>query len=177
MSKRKQALRSLSANECGAVSALPTEPIRAHYCSTIFLHKKRLLFNIICMNISTQDIFEFYEMRIACHVKSVNYFAGLLGYHFPEHDSDKVQEPIRTGYAYIFYNSYHPKLHLMDEYFALCKDAHDMHHKHSVHHIESYKDVKDIPDIRLCEMIADWASANFEQINIIHEPGSVPIEE
>ena len=29
MSKRKQALRSLSANECGAVSALPTEPIRA----------------------------------------------------------------------------------------------------------------------------------------------------
>ena len=30
MSKRKQALRSLSANECGAVSAQPTEPIRAH---------------------------------------------------------------------------------------------------------------------------------------------------
>jgi hypothetical protein len=35
MSKRKQALRSLSANECGAVSAQPTEPIRAqhfYYC-------------------------------------------------------------------------------------------------------------------------------------------------
>lgn len=31
MSKRKQALRSLSANECGAVSALPTEPIRAQF--------------------------------------------------------------------------------------------------------------------------------------------------
>ena len=31
MSKRKQALRSLSANECGAVSALPTEPIRAPF--------------------------------------------------------------------------------------------------------------------------------------------------
>ena len=29
MSKRKQALRSLRANECGAVSAQPTEPIRA----------------------------------------------------------------------------------------------------------------------------------------------------
>ncbi len=33
MSKRKQALRSLSANECGAVSALPTEPIRAQFFS------------------------------------------------------------------------------------------------------------------------------------------------
>jgi len=31
MSKRKQALRSLSANECGAVSAQPTEPIRAQF--------------------------------------------------------------------------------------------------------------------------------------------------
>ena len=31
MSKRKQALRSLSANECGAVSAQLTEPIRAQF--------------------------------------------------------------------------------------------------------------------------------------------------
>jgi hypothetical protein len=31
MSKQKQALRSLSANECGAVSAQPTEPIRAQF--------------------------------------------------------------------------------------------------------------------------------------------------
>jgi len=34
MSKRKQALRSLSANEYGAVSALPTEPIRAQFFSS-----------------------------------------------------------------------------------------------------------------------------------------------
>jgi hypothetical protein len=39
MSKRKQALRSLSANECGTVSAQPTEPIRAqHIIPEIFIH-------------------------------------------------------------------------------------------------------------------------------------------
>jgi len=45
MSKRKQALRSLSANEWGAVSALPTEPIRAPAIFLIeFLLRGWLLF-------------------------------------------------------------------------------------------------------------------------------------
>lgn len=119
------------------------------------------------MQINIDDIFKFYETRIACHVRAVNYFAELLGYAFPEHDNDKTDEPIRTGYAYIFYNTYHPELHLMDEYFDLCHDAHATHHKHALHHIEHYKNIADIPDITIYEMVSDWASANFEQRNII----------
>jgi hypothetical protein len=43
MSKQKQALRSLSANECGVVSAQPTEPIRAH-----FRQVRKLNFDFLC---------------------------------------------------------------------------------------------------------------------------------
>ena len=129
------------------------------------------------MIINTDDIFKFYEKRIECHIKSVNYFASLLGHNFPDHDRDKVKEPIRTGYAYIFYNNYHPQLNLMNEYFDLCKDAHDTHHKHATHHIEHYDNVQNIPDVSLYEMFADWNSANFEQINILHEPDAILLDE
>lgn len=129
------------------------------------------------MKIDLNDIFNFYEMRIACHVKSMNYFASLLGYHFPEHDGDKIEEPIRTGYAYIFYQAYHKKLVLNDEYEKLCDIAKNTHHNHATHHIEHYKNVRDIPDICLYEMVADWASANFEQMNILQEDCAVPISD
>ena len=64
------------------------------------------------MKIDINEIFTFYELRIKSHVEAVNYFASLLGYHFPEHDSDKVTEQIRTGYAYIFYKTYHKNFHV-----------------------------------------------------------------
>lgn len=128
------------------------------------------------MNINIKDIFDFYEMRIKCHVESVNYFASLLGYHFPEHDNDKIKEPIRTGYAYVFYDTYHKNFCLTPEYTALCKDAWRIHHEHAPHHIQYYKHVSEIPDIHVYEMVADWASANFEQMNIIHDPDSIPLQ-
>ena len=129
------------------------------------------------MNINVNDIFDFYETRISCHIKAMNYFAELLGYHFPEHDSDKVIEPVRTGYAYIFYKTYHKNFHPTLEHEALCKDAQKIHHDHATHHIQFYNNkVNEIPDIRLYEMIADWSSANFEQMNIIHDKEAVPLE-
>ena len=129
------------------------------------------------MQVSVDDIFKFCETRIACHVKAVNYFAGILGYAFPEHDDDKTTEPIRTGYAYIFYNNYHPDLHLMNEYFDLCNDAQQIHHKHATHHVQHYDNVQNIPDVILYEMVSDWSSANFEQRNIIKSPDAKPITE
>ena len=128
------------------------------------------------MNININDIFDFYELRIKSHVASVNYFASLLGYHFPEHDGDKVKEPIRTGYAYIFYKTYHKNFHPMPEHVALCDDAIKLHHFGATHHIQHYKHVSEIPLIHIYEMIADWASANFEQINIIRDPEAVELE-
>jgi len=121
------------------------------------------------MNININDIFEFCELRFACHIKSLNYFAAILGYQFPDHDSDKIKEPVRTGYAYIFYQKYHDDFYLSDEYYKLCEDAKRTHHEHAPHHFEYYKDVSDIPDIRVYEMVSDWASANFEQRNIMHD--------
>ena len=128
------------------------------------------------MKIDAQDIFDFFKLRIDCHVQSVNYFADMFGYNFPEHDQDKLKEPTRTGYAYVFYNNYHEELFLKREFSELCRTAHDDHHKHAPHHIEYYKTVTDIPDIRLYEMISDWASANFEQREILKLPDVVSVE-
>ena len=129
------------------------------------------------MKVDLTDIFDFYELRIKCHIESVNYFASILGYHFPEHDSDKTHEPIRTGYAYTFYSKYHKNFHLRPEHSELCKKAQDDHHKHSPHHIEYYKNVSDIPDIRLYEMLSDWASADFEIKNVIKDDKYVSLRE
>lgn len=129
------------------------------------------------MLVNINDIFKFYETRLLCHVRSVNYFASLLGHSFPEHDGDKTDEPIRTGYAYIVYNEYHPQLHLVREYFDLCENAKRDHHNHSTHHIPYYTDVSKIPDLRLYEMISDWASANFEQKNILNDPNAIGLEQ
>ena len=128
------------------------------------------------MNINMNDIFEFYELRIKSHVAAVNYFASLLGYHFPEHDGDKVKEPIRTGYAYIFYKTYHKNFHATPEHESLCRDAINLHHFAATHHIQHYKHVSEIPLVNVYEMVADWASANFEQKNIIQDPGAIEIE-
>ncbi len=127
------------------------------------------------MNIDLNEIFDFFETRIKCHVESVNYFAGLLGYHFPEHDRDKIVEPMRTGYAYIFYGKYHKNVHLLPQQFELCHEAKLLHHDHSAHHIEHYKQVREIPDVRLYEMVSDWASANFENMDVLGTPDAVPL--
>lgn len=127
------------------------------------------------MNINLDDIFNFYEQRIKCHVKAVNYFANLLGYSFPEHDSDKVVEPIRTGYSYIFYSTYHKNFHPLPQHIELCNEAIQTHHKHASHHVEHYDNVTDIPDIRLYEIVSDWASANFEQMSIQKKPDATSL--
>ncbi len=122
------------------------------------------------MKISVDKIYEFHRVRTACHVASVNYFANILGYQFPEHDNDKNIEPMRTGYAYKNYAAYHPKYNLPDNYAELFRLAHKTHHEHASHHIEFYDgDVSRIPDVHLIEMICDWFSANFEQVFIQHD--------
>jgi len=128
------------------------------------------------MKIDLKDIFDFFELRIACHVQSVNYFASLFGYSFPEHDKDKINEPTRTGYAYVFYSNYHKNFCLKPEHLELCKKVQCDHHKHAPHHIEYYESVADIPDIRLYEMISDMASVDFEQRNVIKAQDSMPLQ-
>ena len=100
-----------------------------------------------------------------------------LGYHFPEHDSDKILEPIRTGYAYIFYNTYHKNFHPTEKHIELCRDAQKLHHEHAKHHIQHYENVFDIPDIHVYEIVSDWASANFEQRNIIKDKDAISLQE
>ena len=122
------------------------------------------------MNISVDAIYDFHRVRTACHVASVNYFAGLLGYGFPEHDNDKNVEPMRTGYAYKNYANYHPEYNLPDNYEDLFRNAHATHHAHAPHHIQFYnKNVSDVPDVHVIEMVCDWFSANFEQNYILHD--------
>ncbi len=114
------------------------------------------------MQIPISEIIEFHRMRTTAHIDTLNYFAGLLGYCFPDHDRDKHTEPYRTGYAYVNYAKHHPHCHISAAQRELFDIAHDEHHRMQPHHIEHYESVTDIPKIVLIEMICDWHSANFE---------------
>lgn len=122
------------------------------------------------MRIPIEKILSFHERRTQSHVDCVNYFAGLIGYHFPEHDNDKMLGTIRTGYAHIIYRKYHPEFTVTPTQRELYHLAHDEHHKDQPHHLEHYNnDVSRISDMTLIEMICDWHSASFEQRFITHE--------
>lgn len=122
------------------------------------------------MLIAAEKILDFYKLRTQSHINCVNYFAGLLGYQFPEHDGDKISGLIRTGYANIIYAKYHPEFTLTANQRELYDMAHAEHHKTQPHHLEYYNnDVSRISDMTLIEMICDWHSASFEQRYITHE--------
>ena len=129
------------------------------------------------MIVRLTEILEFHHKRTQAHVDCLNYFAGLLGYHFPEHDNDKNSGPMRDAYAYVNYAKYHPELHLSNARKQLFYDMHNEHHTMQAHHINNYKSVSDIPDIVLIEMICDWHSANFEQNHVTHEGGATNVRE
>lgn len=116
------------------------------------------------MRISINDILEFHKLRTQCHIDCVNYFAGLLGYHFSEHDNDKMKEPMRTGYAYKNYAEYHKHFNFLQQYKDLFNVAWNTHHQTNSHHIENYTDVTQISKICLIEMVCDWFSACSEQL-------------
>ena len=121
------------------------------------------------------EILAFHKSRTHRHIAAVNYFAGLMGYHFPKHDYDKFNDPIQVGYSYINYTNYHPDCKISQQYADAFKKANHEHHSTQPHHIEYYKNVQNIPHDVLIEMVCDWCSANFEQSNILHnnEFGSV----
>ncbi len=127
------------------------------------------------MLIPIEDIIEFHKIRTQCHINCMNYFAELLGYHFPEHDNDKNHDPIRIGYAYHNYAKYHGA-HETPAQLAAFRKSNREHHKTQPHHIEYYQNVFDIPDIVLIEMVCDWFSANFEQNHITCDGGYPDIQ-
>ena len=87
------------------------------------------------MHIPVETIIDFHHKRTQCHIDCVNYFAGLLGYHFPEHDNDKNKNPIQIGYAYVNYAKYHCA-HLLPAQQDAFRYACQEHHKNNLHHIE-----------------------------------------
>lgn len=132
-----------------------------------YLHIYDTIHNML---IPIEKILDFYKLRTKLHVQSMNYFAGLIGYHFPEHDNDKTSGTILTGYAYKVYAKYHPECVMTKAQNDLYKSAQIEHHKTQPHHIEYYNnDVSRISDMTLIEMICDWHSASFEQRFITHE--------
>ena len=121
------------------------------------------------MIIPLPEILEFHKLRTQCHVTSVNYFAGLLGYSFPKHDYDKFIDPIQIGYAYHNYAAYHDGCKVLPQYKDAFDTAHSEHHHNQPHHIEHYADIQQILHDTIIEMVCDWFSANFEQTNVTHE--------
>ena len=129
------------------------------------------------MKISNKDIYEFYDMRTICHIQSVKYFASLLHIDVKEHDEDKMCSPLRELYAPVIYRLYHPDFHISEEHMVLFQRQKTLHHKHAKHHFQHYKNFKDITDTYLYEMVADWAAANFEKKDILHQKNSTELTE
>ena len=129
------------------------------------------------MIIALKTIMDFHHKRTQAHIDCLNYFAGLLGYHFPEHDNDKNSGQMRTGYAYINYANYHPDFKISNARTELYHEMHAEHHRMQSHHIEHYTSASDITDITLIEMVCDWHSANFEQNHVIHNPSSTSVRD
>ena len=121
------------------------------------------------MQISIDTINKFHHMRTTAHVDCLNYHAGLLGYHFPEHDNDKNSGTIKTAYSYINWAKYHPEYNVPETNRELLKQMRAEHHKTQPHHLEYYSDVSEINDITMIEMVCDWFSASFEQRYLTHE--------
>ena len=120
------------------------------------------------MQIPMDEILDFHKRRTNCHIASLNYFAGLLGYNFPKHDYDKFTDPIMAGYAYFNYARYHGAK-ITQQYLDAFDKAHAEHHSTQSHHLEHYADIREISHDTIIEMVCDWCSANFEQSNITHE--------
>ena len=129
------------------------------------------------MHIRLSTIMEFHYRRTAAHIDCLNYYAGLLGYHFPEHDNDKNHGPMRDAYAYVNYAKYHPEFVLSDARRQLWHEMHAEHHRMQPHHIEHYTDMTAVSVITLIEMICDWHSANFEQNHVTHEDGDKSVRD
>ena len=144
-----------------------------HYIMIFFILQLKYLpiYDTLCnMLIPIKKILDFHQLRTQSHIDCVNYFAGLIGYHFPEHDYDKMLGTIRTGYAHAVYKKYHPEFTLTETQRELYEMVHDDHHNSQPHHLEHYQnDVSKISDMTLMEMICDWHSASFEQRFITHE--------
>ena len=129
------------------------------------------------MNVRLSTIMEFHQIRTQAHIDCLNYYAGLLGYHFPEHDNDKNHGPMRDAYAYFNYAKYHPEFTLSTARHDLWRDMHDEHHHMQAHHIGHYTHASEISDVTLIEMICDWHSANFEQNYVSHEGGLTSVRD
>ena len=121
------------------------------------------------MHIPHDRLYDFHRLRTKAHVDCMNYFARLLGYHFPEHDNDKLSDTICTGYVYHNYQKYHPDFQITPAHQELFEFARAEHHRTQPHHLEYYDDVRSISDMTLIEMVCDWHSASFEQRFITHE--------
>lgn len=132
--------------------------------------KYYIFYDIIrIMLIAIETINEFHRMRTDAHVRCLNYFAGLLGYHFPEHDNDKNHGTMRIAYSYINYAKYHPEYNIPETNRHLYVQMRMEHHQTQPHHLEYYTSASEISDTTLIEMLCDWHSANFEQRYITRE--------
>jgi hypothetical protein len=103
---------------------------------------------------------EFYKTERQAHIALVNDCAKKLGLSFPEHDADKITEPMLSEiapFAWCRYNN----LPAMDEVWI--KSHHDAirrHKKSNPHHPEYWKNISDMTEIAIIEMCCDWSAVN-----------------
>ncbi|MCL2017368.1 MAG: DUF5662 family protein [Alphaproteobacteria bacterium] len=110
----------------------------------------------------------FYISKRTEHVALVNSFAEKLGLHFPDHDKDKLHDPICSMMAPYVWKRYSPDSDAppSTEQLADCELGIMNHKTTNPHHPEYWgDDIADMPEIALAEMCCDWCAANIQKLN------------
>ena len=109
--------------------------------------------------VPTQEMIDFVTDRINRHIKSVNYFASLIGRHYPDHDLDKFDEPLFSryvvGYWYLFNNDTSLADNVTPEFREAFIAAKKPHYQTRSHHTDYWGNPHDMPPVALEEMACD----------------------
>jgi len=111
---------------------------------------------------ATPEMIEHSKRRTNAHIASVNYFSSLLDKNFPEHDADKLREPLLSAYGlltHFFFKDSWPasKTNEFEQYLQ-------QHRQSNPHHSEAYANIADLQEEHIPEMVCDWFAMTNELI-------------
>lgn len=116
----------------------------------------------------SDEVKDFYRAKRREHIDAVNDFARKIGYYFPEHDADKLRDPIASMVGPCVWARHH-NLARTPEMSERCRAGIVLHKTSNSHHPEFWKNIADMPEIDIIEMCCDWRAANAAQQNTYGE--------
>ncbi|MDR2770380.1 MAG: DUF5662 family protein [Rickettsiales bacterium] len=112
----------------------------------------------------TDAMEEYFLRRLFRHRLSVNYFAELVGYHFPEHDASKLCRSEYSPYILRIWDLHVEPLPMSARQRASVSIAADHHYFFNPHHAQYWgAHTRSIPEPIMIEMSCDISAVHFEK--------------